>query len=60
MALCSARVEPGIGWEKQDHRDLGTTPEDVIGMIVEIRSKSSLYGVTVRSWGPRAHRGVVN
>ena len=24
MALCSARVEPGIGWERQDHRDLGT------------------------------------
>ena len=23
MALCSARVEPGIGWERQDHRDLG-------------------------------------
>ena len=24
MALCSARVEPGIGWERQHHRDLGT------------------------------------
>ena len=24
MALCSARVEPGIGLERQDHRDLGT------------------------------------
>ena len=24
MALCSARVKPGIGWERQDHRDLGT------------------------------------
>ena len=24
MALCLARVEPGIGWERQDHRDLGT------------------------------------
>ena len=24
MALCSARVEPGIGWERHDHRDLGT------------------------------------
>ena len=24
MALCSARVEPGIGWERRDHRDLGT------------------------------------
>ena len=24
MALCSARVEPGIGWERQDPRDLGT------------------------------------
>ena len=24
MALCSARVEPGTGWERQDHRDLGT------------------------------------
>ena len=24
MALCSARAEPGIGWERQDHRDLGT------------------------------------
>ena len=36
------------------------TPQDVIGMIVEIRSKNSLYGITVRSWGPRAHRGGVN
>ena len=24
MALFSAQVEPGIGWERQDHRDLGT------------------------------------
>ena len=24
MALCSAEVEPGIGWQRQDHRDLGT------------------------------------
>ena len=36
------------------------TPQDVIGMIVEIRSKNPLYGVTVRSWGPRTHRGGVN
>ena len=28
------------------------TPQDVIGMIVEIRSKNSLYGVKVRSWAP--------
>ena len=26
MALCSARVEPGIGWERHDQRDLGTRP----------------------------------
>ena len=24
MALCSARVEPGSGLERQDHRDIGT------------------------------------
>ena len=36
------------------------TSQDVIGMVVEIRSQDSLYGVTVRSWGPRAHRGGVN
>ena len=24
MALCSAQVEPGIGWERQDHSNLGT------------------------------------
>ena len=24
MALCSARMQPGIGWEGHDHRDLGT------------------------------------
>ena len=36
------------------------TSEDVIGMIVEIRSKDSLYGVTLRSLGPHAHRGGVN
>ena len=24
MALCSTRVEPGTGWERHDHRDLGT------------------------------------
>ena len=36
------------------------TPADVIGMIVEIRIMNSLYGVTVRSWGPRKHRGGVN
>ena len=24
MALCSARVEPGISFERQDHRDIGT------------------------------------
>ena len=36
------------------------TSQDVIGMIVEIRSKDSLYGVTVRSRGPCAHRGGVN
>ena len=35
------------------------TPMDVIGMIVEIRSKNSLYGVMLRSWGPRTHRGGV-
>ena len=35
------------------------TPQDVIGMIGEMRSKDSLYGVTVRSWGPRTHRGGV-
>ena len=32
------------------------TPQDVIGMIVEERSKNSLYGVTVRSWGPRGDK----
>ena len=36
------------------------TPHDVIGMIVEIRSKNALYGVTVRSRGPRAHQRGVN
>ena len=36
------------------------TPQDVIGMIVEIRSRNSLYGVTVQSWGHRAHPGGVN
>ena len=24
MALCSARVEPGVGLERQDHWDFGT------------------------------------
>ena len=36
------------------------TPQDPIGMIVEIGSKNLLSGVKVRSWGPRAHQGGVN